>query len=246
MNLLTAAVITAGAIGCTAADRTSASVTERGIGPLGVGMTVAQARGVLPGFSVPTDKGCEYARGAGLPAGVGVMVEDGIVVRFDVDSGTVPTAAGVRVGDPALRIRFVYGARVTSAPNKYTSEQDFTFGLPTPVIRHTSSFLKHSRTRSYATALANGRRSGTSNAAADWKNASGHENPVWACDRGGRPSRLRRDIGVRRRALLRADKYCRSAERDDLRRKALRHEVVRQSLVDWHSNRHRSSNRLGG
>ena len=126
MNLLTAAVITAGAIGCTAADRTSASVTERGIGPLGVGMTVAQARGVLPGFSVPTDKGCEYARGAGLPAGVGVMVEDGIVVRFDVDSGTVPTAAGVRVGDPALRIRFVYGARVTSAPNKYTSEQDFT------------------------------------------------------------------------------------------------------------------------
>lgn len=101
-------------------------VTARGIGPLRIGMTLMEARAVLPGLELPPGSdatGCEFARSPAL-LGVLVMVEDGIVVRVDVDTNSVPTAEGVRVGDPIARARSVYGNRLTTAPNKYTNEPE--------------------------------------------------------------------------------------------------------------------------
>jgi hypothetical protein len=113
----------------------TAPVTERGIGPLRVGMSVAQAREALPGLEEPKEGRadvCEYTRGGGLPEGVMVMVENGIVVRVDVDTNAVPTADGARVGDSVARIRSIYGSRVSSAPNKYTAEPDLTIRAADP------------------------------------------------------------------------------------------------------------------
>jgi hypothetical protein len=101
-------------------------VTARGIGPLQVGMTLMQARAVLPGLELPSGSdgtGCEYGKAPGMP-GVLVMVEDGVVVRVDVDTSAIETSEGVRVGDTIERVRSTYGSRLSSSPNKYTGEPD--------------------------------------------------------------------------------------------------------------------------
>src|SRR5262245_11015447 len=88
----------------------ASTVTARGIGPLQVGMNLREARGVLPGLELPPGSdatGCEFAKTAALP-GVLLMVDNGVVVRVDVDTSAVPTAEGVRVGDPIARARSVY------------------------------------------------------------------------------------------------------------------------------------------
>src|SRR4051812_4405658 len=59
-------------------------VTEYGIGRIRAGMTVKEARAAVPGFkpAVGADSvGCDYASVPGLPQGVSVMVEDGVVGR---------------------------------------------------------------------------------------------------------------------------------------------------------------------
>lgn len=110
----------------TAVGLAGASVTARGIGPLQMGMTLMEARAVLPGLALPPGSdasGCEFARSPAL-LGVLVMIEDGIVVRVDVDTNSVATSEGIRVGDTVSRVRSVYGSRLTATPNKYTSEPD--------------------------------------------------------------------------------------------------------------------------
>ena len=49
------------------------------------------------------------------------MIEGGRVVRLDVNSGSVPTAEGIRVGDTEDRVKSTYGNRVTVTPHTYTA-----------------------------------------------------------------------------------------------------------------------------
>lgn len=104
-----------------------------GIGPLRVGMTVDEARAAMGGDfrqravdgSEPItdpDAGCGYAQSGRLPAGVGVMLERGRVVRVEVvDSASpVATVEGARIGDTEARIQQLYAGRVTVGPHKYT------------------------------------------------------------------------------------------------------------------------------
>lgn len=111
------------------------AVTENGIGALRVGMTVAQARKAYKSFSLPPSaekSGCEYAKVAELPAGVLVMVEDGIVVRVDVRTPELPTAGGTRVGDSEASVRAKYGQRVSVSPHKYTDGHYLTLRSASP------------------------------------------------------------------------------------------------------------------
>jgi hypothetical protein len=55
-----------------------------------------------------------------LPPGVRVMLEDARVVRVEVDSGSVPTPEGARIGDTEARIQQLYSGRVQVQPHKYT------------------------------------------------------------------------------------------------------------------------------
>jgi hypothetical protein len=98
-------------------------VTEHGIGGLRAGMTVKEARAAVPGFKTAEGAdsvGCDYASIPGLPPGMSVMVEDGVVGRVDVLKGTVPTSAGARIGDTEATIKKLYAGRVTVSPHKYT------------------------------------------------------------------------------------------------------------------------------
>ena len=96
-------------------------LSETGIGPVRVGMTVAEAAATLPGSGapLPETQECAYVGLSGLPAGVSLMTEAGRVVRVDVDdSSSVTTARGARVGWTEAQVLALYpGARVE--PHKY-------------------------------------------------------------------------------------------------------------------------------
>lgn len=96
-------------------------VTPRGIGPVEVGMRARDALGVTVDVAGNTlTATCAYVRAGRLPAGVGVMANNGEVARVDVDSGRVATAEGARVGDSEARIRSLYVGRLSMEPHKYT------------------------------------------------------------------------------------------------------------------------------
>jgi len=109
------------------------TVTERGIGNLRAGMTVAEARAAVPAFSVAASRdstACTYARTDGLPPGVMVMVEGGKVVRVEVRRGTIATSTGARIGDSEDRIKTLYPGQVTSTPHKYTTGGHYLTVVP--------------------------------------------------------------------------------------------------------------------
>lgn len=106
-----------------AVGRTEWSVNPKGIGPIEAGMTKQAAESALGGSltaaSDSTWKNCGYVRGGSLPAGVAMMVENGSIARIDIDSGTVATVEGARIGDTEDRIKSLYGSRLTVTPQKY-------------------------------------------------------------------------------------------------------------------------------
>jgi hypothetical protein len=97
------------------------TLTEEGIGPYHVGMTLAEARAAGDGLTLTdTTSPCYYARPKSAPAGISLMMTDGHIARINVDSTTVATAAGARVGDTEERIRELYPGKVEVTPHKYT------------------------------------------------------------------------------------------------------------------------------
>ena len=99
------------------------TVTERGIGPLRAGMTLAEASRALGGALIrPAQRdtaACGYAQWRGGPPGVRVMVEGGRVVRVDVDSASIRTAAGAGIGDTEEQLERLYRGHTSVAPHKY-------------------------------------------------------------------------------------------------------------------------------
>ena len=92
-----------------AADTSGRQVLRAdGIGPLRVGMTLAEAARALGGVSDTTklERACDYVQPTAADLGVALMVEEGRVTRVDVrDSSRVATAAGIALGDSASRVR---------------------------------------------------------------------------------------------------------------------------------------------
>jgi hypothetical protein len=86
-------------------------------------MTVAEAQTAYPTFKVassPDGSPCSYAMLDGWPAGIGVMVDAGKVVRVEVRRGNFATSTGARIGDTEERIKSLYPGQVTVSPHKYT------------------------------------------------------------------------------------------------------------------------------
>ena len=108
------------------------TVTPTGIGPVRAGMTLAELRGALDSvrFSDPDSARCAYPKFAGLPEGVWVMVEQGVVGRVDVQKGDVATAEGIRIGDDSAKVRSTYGARMSVVPHKYTDGRYLEIATP--------------------------------------------------------------------------------------------------------------------
>jgi hypothetical protein len=96
---------------------------EDGLGQLQVGMTLAEAVNMGLVNERPDMKpACDFvfpAVGAGIPFGVNVMVVKGKIARIDVDTGTVTTEDGVKIGDTEAKVKSVYGDELQIQPHKY-------------------------------------------------------------------------------------------------------------------------------
>lgn len=103
-------------------------VTDFGVGDLRAGMTLDEARRVMPELRLiaGTDSSsCSYLEWPSAPPGVLVMFDGGRLARFDIDSAGVRTEAGAQVGDAASRVDSLYAGRLTKQPHKYTDGEYF-------------------------------------------------------------------------------------------------------------------------
>ena len=107
-----------------ARDAAQWPVDEYGIGPLRANVPLSVSTAQLHGdIRVPEGEeasACSYADWSDAPVGVYVMLEQGVVARIEVDSASVATSAGARVGDTEARIDSLYAGRVVRQVHKYT------------------------------------------------------------------------------------------------------------------------------
>lgn len=116
------------------------TVSETGIGPLRAGMTLAEANAALGGIlRIPSRLAeCDFVRPRSVPRHLALMVENDSISRVDVlDSSTIATTSGARIGDTEARIRGLYPGRITARPHKYT---DGRYLVVTPANPADSAF----------------------------------------------------------------------------------------------------------
>ena len=100
------------------------ALSEYGLGQIQIGMTLNEAVNMGLLNERPDLKAeCDYvypAVGAGIPFGVGVMVVRGKIARIDVDTGSVTTEDGAKIGDSEDRLKSIYDDELKVEPHKYT------------------------------------------------------------------------------------------------------------------------------
>lgn len=101
-------------------------ITADGWGPLRIGMTRAEIVAAAgedanpEAIGGPEPEHCDQFRPNSAPAGLLVMVEEGILTRISVSRNSdIATPEGISVGDPAASVLEAYEYRATVAPHKY-------------------------------------------------------------------------------------------------------------------------------
>jgi hypothetical protein len=96
-------------------------VREDGMGPVKIGMTLAQLRAALHqklGKEESVDEDCFYVPAPGSKD-VSFMIIDHSVVRIDVRAPGIMTSTGIQLGDSEARARQVYGDRMKVTAHTY-------------------------------------------------------------------------------------------------------------------------------
>jgi hypothetical protein len=96
-------------------------IREDGVGPVKIGMTLAQLSAALHQDLADDEKdehGCFYID-AHAHDHVGFMIIDGHVMRVDVGAPGVKTVEGIQVGDSEARARQVYGPKMKVIGHQY-------------------------------------------------------------------------------------------------------------------------------
>jgi hypothetical protein len=135
LPLLGFSLLPMGVLAAPAPKLTEASqLGTNGLGPVLVGMTVAQAQKAAGRkfTTSPVSEGsnCTYTRPAGLP-GVSFMVIDGVIARTNVGKESqVTTFRGAKVGDSEARIKALYGSQITVEPHQYVRNGHYLVFVP--------------------------------------------------------------------------------------------------------------------
>lgn len=96
-------------------------VRETGVGPVKIGMTLGQLKAALHEKLVEQDsgsEGCYYVTATGHDH-ISFMIEDGKIVRVDVDERGIPASSGLQVGDSEVRAQKIYGPKLKVTEHKY-------------------------------------------------------------------------------------------------------------------------------
>lgn len=93
-------------------------VEDRPSGPVRPGITVAQLNDVLRDSlsGAGSDSLCVFVTPRNAPHGLAYMVVGDTVVRVDVDSPSVPTTRGIRVGDSTTTALAAYRGTISVVP----------------------------------------------------------------------------------------------------------------------------------
>lgn len=120
----------------------NSKLTTSSLGPVEVGMTVAEAAKAAriefgPEPSGGEEWGCSYVQPKGQPADVAFMVTDGQIARIDIDSKKVKTLSGAGIGDTEAQIRKLYPGQIETEPHKYVPGGKYLIFVPrTPSERN--------------------------------------------------------------------------------------------------------------
>ena len=101
-----------------------AQATAQGLGPVHIGMTVAQAEKVI-GAPITYDpsagggRDCRYAWPSAGMKQVRFIIAHGVIVRIDIDDFAITTDKGARIGDSEARIKTLYAGDVVENPDPY-------------------------------------------------------------------------------------------------------------------------------
>jgi hypothetical protein len=96
-------------------------IREDGVGPVKVGMTLAQLSAALHQELAADERdehGCFYIN-ARWHDNVSFMIIDGHVARVEVAGPGVKTSTGIQVGDSEAQVRNVYGPKVKVIAHQY-------------------------------------------------------------------------------------------------------------------------------
>ena len=105
--------------------------SARGVGAVTFGMTIAAAARVAGGtVAHPPGGSCGFTSLRDVPRGARFMVSYDTVVRVDVDSATVPTDAGARVGMREDSVRHLYASTLRVTPHKYVRGGHYLIVVP--------------------------------------------------------------------------------------------------------------------
>lgn len=109
--------------GATHDSVSDVALNQDGLGPIQIGMTLADAVNMgLLNENPNMKKECDFvypAIGAGIPDNVGVMIVKGKVARIDVDTGSVTTEDGAKIGDTEEKLKSIYNGDLQVEPHKY-------------------------------------------------------------------------------------------------------------------------------
>jgi hypothetical protein len=103
--------------------------TVAGVGPVKLGMTLAQAeqamgRKLVTKWPEGDSAECAYYTTQPEVEGLLFMTALGKIVRYDVRGPNVRTRSGIAVGDPVQKARAAYGDQLQVSPHKYTGPEE--------------------------------------------------------------------------------------------------------------------------
>jgi hypothetical protein len=122
LAVLTAVLVLVPAVALAAAEITRKSrITTQGLGPIKVGMTVAQAEkaGGIDLVREGGDARCSYVRPEDRTIRASFMLKGRIIVRVDSFRRGFATVNGVRVGDSEAKVRRRFAGRLRITRHEY-------------------------------------------------------------------------------------------------------------------------------
>jgi len=115
----------------------ASTVTTGGLGPVRIGMTVAEATKaagrvvVAPtAAAVSASPGCAFAAVDGMP-GIGLMLNDGLIGRVDINAGSTSTSSGAHIGSTEQEIKALFPGIITVTDHAYVEGGHYLTLTPT-------------------------------------------------------------------------------------------------------------------
>lgn len=126
----------AGSVAASAKKDTLPRLTLRGLGPIKVGMTLAEARKALSDplkLEYAGSEDCFYTTPSNMPEGIALMVTDDRISRIEISSPAYATLSGARVGQTQEQVMALYDGKLKKTRHTYIEEGFYLTFVPKDV-----------------------------------------------------------------------------------------------------------------